>query len=218
MGLLDCLYPEAPATEALGRVLPAKEIPTDLASLNSSVAVGLLQKKNPAMAVRLIAGWLSSREALWWGALCQAQLVKVKAQVGRPELLNQVVNWIRDPGDSNREAVGLPGDNSDSSPIGLLAQAVVFTTDNLSPLKDHPVACPPGMTHRMVAVAVLGAAVCWPGKKQADCLNHFIALGLDVADGLHLWKEGALPGHPGLRAGSFSSFGRPIGNIWEDWK
>ncbi|RLS37313.1 MAG: hypothetical protein DWH82_10965 [Planctomycetota bacterium] len=218
MALLACLKPESPADEALRRVMGADDIPAEAHGLTSSAAAALWVGKNPAMAIRLIAGWLSTREAIWWGALCQAQLVKVNAAVGPHEVLTQVVNWVREPVEHNREVLGKPG-RGDSSPIGLMAQGVVLTLDNLSPLKDHPVACPAGLAHRMTGLAVLAAASRWPGRKRADCLNHFVALGVDVADGLHLWADEAMDRHAGLRLGSVTTSGtHPSGNIWEKWQ
>ena len=96
--------------------------------------------------------------------------------------------------------------------------AVGFCTDNISPSKDHPVACPPGVVHKMVALSILAAANKWPGPNRKECLHHFIELGLDVAEGKHLWAEGAVPRHPGLRGNdAFSTSLRGSGNIWENW-
>jgi len=216
MTLLSVLTPNSPASEALLRSVDKKDIPDDLGALASSGAVANLIQSNPKMLVKLIAGWLSTREAVWWGCLCQSQLLKVREIPGPLEKLKAVVNWVKDPNDANRNAVGKPGD-TDSSPVGMLSQAVIFCTDNISPAKEYPVACPPGVVHKMVGLSILSAASLWPGSNRKECLFHFIELGLDVAEGEHLWADGAIPPHPGLRGGGSPTGLRSSGNIWENW-
>jgi hypothetical protein len=217
MSLLPVLTPAAPAREALVRSVDSKEIPPDLGAVASIGAVTHLMGDNPRLLVKLIAGWLSTREAIWWSCLCQSQLLKVKEIPGPLDRLKAVVNWVKEPTDANRDAVGKPGDG-DSSPVGMLSEAVAFCTTNISPAKDHPVPCPPGVVHKMVALSILTAANQWPGPNRKECLHHFIELGLDVAEGKHLWAEGAIPKHPGLRGNETPIPGmRGSGNIWEKW-
>jgi len=217
MSQLAVLAPSTPAGEALARSADKADVPPEVGGMASAAAVGTLMKNNPRMLVRLIAGWLSTREAVWWGCLCQSQLLKVHQTPGPTERLKAIVNWVKEPGDATRAAVGAPGDG-DSTPVDMLASAVGFCTDNISPSKDHPVACPPGVVHKMVALSILAAANKWPGPNRKECLHHFIELGLDVAEGKHLWAEGAVPKHPGLRGNdAFSTSLRGSGNIWENW-
>jgi len=207
MSQLAVLAPSTPAGEALARSADKADVPPEVGGMASAAAVGALMKNNPRMLVRLIAGWLSTREAVWWGCLCQSQLLKVHETPGPTERLKAIVNWVKEPGDATRAAVGAPGDG-DSTPVDMLASAVGFCTDNISPSKDHPVACPPGVVHKMVALSILAAANKWPGPNRKECLHHFIELGLDVA----------VPKHPGLRGNdAFSTSLRGSGNIWENW-
>jgi hypothetical protein len=69
----------------------------------------------------------------------------------------------------------------------------------------------------MVGLSILSAASLWPGSNRKECLFHFIELGLDVAEGEHLWADGAIPPHPGLRGGGSPTGLRSSGNIWENW-
>jgi hypothetical protein len=54
-----------------------------------------MMREDPRHAVRVIAGWLSTREAIWWGAICQSQLMSLgeamlKRQLSdcRPQILS----------------------------------------------------------------------------------------------------------------------------------
>lgn len=216
MGVLSVLQPTAKAAEALGRVMDPRKVPAALGGLASSEAAQLLARENPRMAIRLIAAWLSTREAVWWGALCLAQVRKSNADIGSAEALRRVVAWVAAPEAPNAEA--LAGDAEGLMPTALLARAVLLTRDNISPAKGHPVAPKSGMANRMTGGAILAALARWPAKSRKACLDHLVNLGLDVAECLHLWEERAITNHPGLRSVSSRAFLSTSGNIWENWK
>jgi len=216
MVVLNVLEPQAKATVALGRVMDPAEAPAQVAGLSSSDAAQLLAREDPRMAVRLIAGWLSTREAIWWGALCLAQVRKSGADIGSAEALRRVVRWVGSPDAPNTEA--LAADDEGLAPAAMLARAVLLTRDNISPAKGHPVAPKPGMANRMAAAAILAALARWPAKGRKACLDHLVNLGFDVAECLHLWEERAITNHPGLRSVSARAFLSTSGNIWENWK
>lgn len=213
MAELSVLTPASPAAEALARAMAAESAEAG----DSSAAAARLSGANPRRALQLIAGWLSTRESVWWGCLCAAQILKAGVEPGPAALLAKVLAWVKDPTPANRDAVGGILDIDGDTPAHLLARAVSFTTDNLSPCKEHPVACPTNLAHRMVAMAVLACADLWPGPNRDECEAHFVDLGLDVSEGLHLWAKGALPLHPGLRKGADPTTFRKTGNIWEKW-
>lgn len=216
MVVLNVLDPQVKATEALGRVMDPAEVPPAIAALSSTEAAIRLAKEDPRMAIRLIAGWLSTREAIWYAALCLAQVRKSGADIGDSDALARVVKWVKAPDGPNAEA--LAADGNDHSPASLLSRAVLQTRDSVSPAKSNPVAPKPGMANRFAAMAVLGAAARWPGKNRKACVAHFVELGLDVAECLHMWEERAIANHPGLRATSSRAFLSTSGNIWENWK
>ncbi len=242
MPLLERLKPSSPSSEALGRVWNSSEFPPQLSGLNSTRAVGLLGKEDPGMAVRLIAGWLSTREAIWWAALCQAQLLKVNTQAGPREALDLIVAWVIHPDAKTGESLGKQDESADANPIHLLTLAVRLTEDNLSPAKDHPVSAPSGLANKLAGLSILTAASRWPGKNRKACLDHFVQLGLDVTEGEHSWdlketknaKEVRLATEakdthdpqapagrklkPGLRPSNQKPAQRGSGNIWENWE
>ncbi|MFM7541558.1 MAG: DUF6931 family protein [Planctomycetota bacterium] len=216
MVILNGLDPQAKASMALGRVMDGSDVPAPIAALSSTEAAVRLAKEDPRMAIRLIAGWLSTREAVWYAALCLAQVRQAGADIGDSEALARVVKWVKSPDGPNTEALAANG--RDQSPASLLARAVLQTRDNISPAKSNPVAPKPGMANRLAAMAILGAAARWPGKNRGACVAHLVELGLDVAECLHLWEERAIANHPGLRATSSRAFLSTSGNIWENWK
>ena len=213
MAELPVLTPASPAAEALARAMA----PGAAEAGDSSAAAARLAADNPRRAMELIAGWLSTRESVWWGCLCAAQILKAGGEPGPGPLLAKVLNWVKDPSAANRDAVGAILEIEGDTPAHLLARAISFTTDNMSPSKDQPVACPTPLAHRMVAMAALAAADLWPGPNRRECEDHFVDLGLDVSEGLHLWAKGAVALHPGLRKGADPTTFRKTGNIWEKW-
>mgnify|MGYP006278508579 FL=1 len=218
MSLLPCLSPSTPVREAFARLMPEAEFPALARGLASWQALSSLKDTEPRNAARLIAGWLSTREAIWWGSLCLAQLSKVGLlnQTDKAKL-EKVVAWVQDPSNQSRDAVGTPQDEVSPTPVSLLAAATALTADSMSQDKKNPVAPPIGLSHRLVAHAVLLAATLWPDRDSSSCLSHFIQVGMEVADVKILWKPEALAAHPGLRQPQMVlQPTRKLKNIWED--
>ena len=65
MSLLEVLVPGSPVAQAYGRVADARDLPADLCACDCSRAVAGMIRDTPNQAARLIAGWLSTREASW---------------------------------------------------------------------------------------------------------------------------------------------------------
>jgi hypothetical protein len=216
MTLLPALDPRARASTALGRVMDPAAIPAAIGGLSSHDAAALLARDNPPLAIRLIAGWLSTREAVWFAALGLAQVRQAGADTGSNETFQRVLRWVVQPDagisrELGTEALG-------QSPVSMLAAAVMLCGDSISPDPKHPVAPRPGLSHRMAAMAILSAASLWPASSRAQCLDHLVRLGLDVAECLHLWQEKAIPYHQGLRSESARTYQPTTRNIWENWK
>lgn len=218
MSLLATLGPNAPVAQAYGRVGDPRELPALVGGTECVKALERLRLEQPNQAIRVIAGWLSTREAIWWGALCQSQLLEL---VGYDQLGNNlklVLLWVRDPSESCRLAVANRDKNSENPSLTQLATAVALTADNLSPFGASPVPAPSGLAHRLAALSILAASNEWPGGNQKDCLAHFIEIGLDVSECKYPWSEIPAPPHPGLRKQKVDTTGkRRLGNIWENW-
>ena len=218
MSLLPVLAPHSPVALAYGRLGDVRDLTPSLCAIESAKAIGVMNKENPRKAARVIAGWLSTREAVWWAALCQSQLMEIPGIQPETKILKAVIEWVRQPGEATRA----PFNNQQMKPasvsLGHLVAAVTLTRDSLSPVEKSPVPCPAGLAHRMVALSVLAAADEWPEPGQAACLAHFLELGLDVSDCKLPWQEAAIEKHPGLRHDTNPIKGRKkLGNIWENW-
>lgn len=220
MPLLPRHEPFCPANTPLERVISKESIPATVTGLNSVQAVSMLNITNPKLSIQLIAGWLSTREAIWWAVLCQSQLLKVgKGTQHDTETVSKVTQWVLEPGDSKRESIAPRGETTPASSIGLLTSAVSLTADNLSPSKDHPVNSNPTLAHRLTAQSIITAASPWGSESPRACYLHFINIGLDITEGLNLWRSGAIPPHPGLRHTAIKNKGKSeiSSNIWEKW-
>lgn len=220
MSLLPCLEPSTPAQEALGRLMEQDDIPGLARGFSSWQALEALSSADPRNAIRLIAGWLSTREAIWWGALCLAQLSKAGLLTDSDkEKLKKAVAWVSEPTDQNRNAVGTPQDEVKPTPVSFLATVIALTAGSISPDIKNPVVGPSGLSHRLVAHSVLLASSRWPSKDQDACMTHFIEIGIQVSDVKILWKPDALPSHPGLRQPPVVvKVPKGLKHIWEDWK
>lgn len=220
MELLACLEPEIPASVALERIMPPCDVPKVTAGLSCVQAAGILPSIDCRAGIMLIAGWLSTRECIWWAAICQTQVTGFGGLPAESDLLAKIVQWVVNPSDTTRHALGHPGDLQMATSVGMLATAVTCATGNRTPDLNNKDASPAGLAQRLAAQSVMTAADRWPAKTRNDCLIHFFNIGLDVTETMHLWKPGAIPCHPGLRHGATKARGgdKKLHNIWENWE
>lgn len=214
--MLPCLAPSTPASEAFLRVTEEASIPPLVQGLSSWQAADILAQSDLRNAVRMIAGWLSTRESIWWASLCLAQLAKAELLTAPDrQLLTRIRDWVENPSDTLAAKVFNGSEPLSPTPISLLSVAVASSGGSL-PAGNQTVPGPAALSHKMVAHSVLQSADMWPGNKDA-CLDHFIAVGMRVADQSVLWKKDALPAHPGLsRPVIEKPVARALRNIWEN--
>ncbi len=220
MPLLPRFEAFCPASKALERVISNESIPAMVIGLNSVQAVSMLNITNPTLSIQLIAGWLSTREAIWWAVICNSQILKVrKGKQTDSESIRKIAAWVNEPADKTREAVIPLGEMVSPNPIGLLTASVSLTAENISPNKSNPVICNPTLAHRLAAQSIISAAGLWGTESPHTCYLHFINIGLDITESLHLWAPGAIPPHPGLRHTAIKNKDKHeiTGNIWEKW-
>lgn len=153
----------------------------------------LLAAGREADARKLLAHALPKRRALWWGCLCAWDGLRGKAQPQELAALECVIDFIHHPGEEHRRAAqsarrGL----RPSSPAGTLAAAAFFSTGSISvPGAQTPIAPPEHLTGQLVGVAVyLAAAIREPARYKLH-QRHYLALGEEIARGMHLWREAA---------------------------
>jgi hypothetical protein len=214
--MLPCLTPSTPASEAFLRVTEEASIPPLVQGLSSWQAADILAQSDGRNAARLIAGWLSTRESIWWGSLCLAQLAKADLLTASDrQILTLIKDWVENPSDALASMIFNGSEPLSANPISLLSVAVASSGGSL-PAGNQRVPGPVALSHKLVAHSVLQSADSWPANKDA-CLNHFIAVGMRVADQSVLWKKDALPAHPGLsRPVVEKPVVKALKNIWEN--
>lgn len=218
MSLLPVLLPSSPIALAYGRVGSVRDLSPAVCATESYRSIPVMMREDPRHAVRVIAGWLSTREAIWWGAICQSQLMSLGEAMPEPGTLAMIIRWVQNPLEETRIPLAELAEKPESNSLGYLVSAVVLTADSLSPLVKSPVPTPGGLAHRMVGLSILAAADQWPLEGRAGCLGHFLELGVDISENLYPWDKDNPQKHPGLRTDPEAGKKRKrLGNIWENW-
>lgn len=176
----------------------------------------LVAKKLRSDAVKFIAAWLPPRDSLWFATLGVWQVYRLAPGPGHRELIDRVVAYVTEPTQAAWAGFGpLRAAAKDSSPLGLLVQAAVLTGDNICPHPKKSIRPDPNLAGKTAANALIAAASRWPGKDRNACLDSFIELGLDIAEGKHLWGPNPGQKYPGLRSASQELMFGKTRNIWE---
>lgn len=168
-------------------------------------------------AIRFVAAWLPPRESIWFGCLGVWQVYRLLNQPGARELLDKIVEYIKQPTEERLVLLGSQNEiRKDRSIMGLLAQAAIYSGNNISPYAPKPIKPDPSLVGITVANALILASNKWPGKDRNACLDQFIEMGLDIAEGKYLWAPNPGQNYPGLREGAktISMFEKPR-NIWD---
>lgn len=215
--MLPCLTPFSLASEAFLRVTEEESVPPLVQGLASWQAADALAQSDHRNAARLIAGWLSTRESIWWGCLCLAQLAKAALLTPADrQRLTLAREWVEDPAEARAAKVFNGSQPVSPNPVSLICIAVGCSGGSL-PAGGQTVPGPAALSHRLVAHTVLQAAALWPGNPDS-CLHHFIKVGFSVADQSAIWKKDAVATHPGLaRPVIEKPVVKALKNIWEDW-
>ncbi len=212
------LSPSSPAANTVIHTKMSEKaeiIPVDLPCRDYLKA--LLGKGLRTDAIKFLAAWLPPRESIWFGCLGVWQVYRLLGQPGARELLDKITEYIKQPTGEKLAALGDQKEiRKDRSTMGMLAQAVVYSGDNISPYPKKPLKPKPSLVGITVANALISAATKWPGKDRNACLDQYIGMGLDIAEGKHLWAPNPAQNYPGLREETkpLSMFEKPR-NIWD---
>jgi hypothetical protein len=157
----------------------------------------LIAKHHYPDATRFLAHLLPKREAVWWAALCARSAAGAQPPAPITAALQAAEKWVREPNEDNRRAA-LPAAEAATfgTPAGCTAVAAFWTGGSLGP-PQVPV-IPPGesFTAHGVAGAIMLAAVTTEPEKAPEKYRHFLAWGINVADGAKRWPERAPPPAP----------------------
>jgi hypothetical protein len=158
----------------------------------------LIEKKLHADAARFLAHALPKREAVWWACFCVEQMLWPEPAPVAAAAVKAARSWVIDPNDENRRAAFPAAEGAKvGSPAGCAALAAFFSGGSLAP--PNLPAVPPAdhLTADMVASSLALAAVMKEPEKAPEKYASSLKLGLEIAEGRHLWAETHPPAEKG---------------------
>ena len=144
----------------------------------------LIQNKQYADAVRVLAYALPKRQAIVWANECARQFSETNPSDKFSTALEAVNKWLVEPNDENRRAAMKAAECAEfGTPPGSAALAVFFSSGSLAP-PDAPVIPPQEyLTPNAVIGSILMAALLKEPEKAEDKYQVFLAAGQKIAAG-----------------------------------
>lgn len=141
-------------------------------------------------ALRFLACGLQLRRAIWWGCLCVRHAAGQSLPPEQESTLKAAAAWCREPTEARRKAAeeGL-GTNPLATAPGCLGWAVAVTGRRVPFPGMPPMAAQPELAPRAIAGALFHAAALVPENRAGPIQPEFVALGLHVLEGRHLWDS-----------------------------
>jgi hypothetical protein len=141
-------------------------------------------------AIRWLARSLPPRQSVWWGALCVWHGYRVHCPDGAAAALEAATRWVHVPSDEHRRAARVASRECGiTKPAGVLASAAFVSGGSLSH-PGLPVVAPPNyLTGKLVAGAILLAAVQHEPLAYRDHYRQYLAIGRDVAASRNRWAS-----------------------------
>jgi hypothetical protein len=175
------------SNEALA-LIPAE--PTAGAFLDALIAKELFVD-----ASKFLAHAMPKRESVWWAYLCVQQSQGISAAEAKViAALEAARRWVVEPDEENRRAAGAAADAVGLGlPAGCTAMAAFWSGGSLGPPEFQSVPPPDDLTPRGVSGAVILAVVGVKPESAAVRFRQFIALGLEVLNGMNRWEEAGKP-------------------------
>src|SRR5438552_12611549 len=151
----------------------------------------LLEKGRLIDAIRYFAFALPKREAIWWACQCARQGYGANVPPKAAAALQAAEKWVSEQKDEGRLTAKKAGETAgNDQPGGLAALATFFAGGNIAPPgTDHKVSAPEHSTGLLSGAAVMLAGVFAQADKSAEKYKKFLALGVDVANGMNKWKQ-----------------------------
>jgi hypothetical protein len=141
-------------------------------------------------AVRFLAHALPKREAVWWACQCLRSVSAPDVPAAVTSAIQAAEKWAKDPKEENRRATQAAAEAAGlDTAAGCAAMAAFFSGGSMGPphLKQ-PIPPGPTLTARMVAAAVMLAAVQLEPEKAPEKYQRFLTHGMDLAAGTALIK------------------------------
>jgi Family of unknown function (DUF6931) len=169
------LIPAEPTVEAFLDVLFARELFVD--------------------ASKFLAHVMPKREAVWWACLCVQQSQGISAaEANAINALEAARRWVVEPDEANRLAAGAAANATGIGlPAGCTAMAAFWSGGSLGSPEFPAIPPPDDLTPRGVSGAVILAVVGEKPELAPVRFRQFIALGLNVLNGINRWEEYGKP-------------------------
>jgi len=152
----------------------------------------LLQRELHADAARFLAHGLPRREAVWWSCLAARASLTPATKPAALNALRAAEAWAVQPTEENRwaaqaasEAAKLEGPSALAAMAAFLAGPSLIRPTPPAPGAPPPQPVPPDpfLTAKVVSSAILIAAVTGDPAQTQTRWRHFLAQGIDVANG-----------------------------------
>jgi hypothetical protein len=139
-------------------------------------------------AVKFVAFSLPRREGVWWAWVTAKRASGAEPAPGIKASLEATERWIAQPTDANRRAAFDLAEKADlGTPAGCAGAAAFFAGDSIAP--PNVGAVPPGPydCNKMIANAVILAAVMKEPEKAAEKFFQSLQQGLEVIGKIKAW-------------------------------
>jgi hypothetical protein len=139
-------------------------------------------------AVKFVAFSLPRREGVWWAWVTAKRAAGTDASPPVKACLDATERWIAQPTDANRRtAFDLAQAAELGTPAGCAAAAAFFAGESIAP--PNVAAVPPGPydCNKMIANAVILAAVITEPETAPDKFLQSLQQGLDVIGKIKVW-------------------------------
>lgn len=136
-------------------------------------------------AVKFLTQALSKRDAITWASHCVRH--GSKGELATPSLaaLDAVDAWLTDSSEDRRRAAQVAAEQAGAAtPAGCVAFGVFFSGGSLGPKTlEHPIPPPDELTGKVLAGALMLAAVVTEPENAPVRLQEFVEQGLQIARG-----------------------------------
>jgi Family of unknown function (DUF6931) len=132
-------------------------------------------------AVGFLAHALPKREAVWWACQCVREARLESDEAAKAALL-AAAHWVVDPSEANRRAAHRAAEQAQATPESFVALGAFFSGGSMAPPEAPEVKPANDLTPRLVAGAILLAAVAKEPEKAPQRYQRFVELGVQTAN------------------------------------
>lgn len=153
-----------------------------------AVVQGMVSAGHLAEAVKFVAFALPRREGVWWAWVTAKRAAGAEPPPPVRASLEATERWIAQPTDGNRRLAFELAEKADiGTPAGCAGAAAFFAGDSIAPPNVQAVPPGPYDCNKMIANAVILAAVITEPEKAPEKFVQSLQQGLDVIGKIKVW-------------------------------